>query len=61
MLSCANSLWFAERIGSLDVTAPPPKVAQDGRRKSVFAEAYNPEDDEEDEKPVSIFYELFSS
>ncbi|CAL8103240.1 unnamed protein product [Orchesella dallaii] len=40
-----------ERLGSQDVTAPPPKTNQDGRRKSVFAEAYNPEEDE-DEKHV---------
>lgn len=46
---------FTEGIGSgdVDVTAPPPKVAIDGRRKSVFAEAYNPEEDEDDEKMVS--------
>lgn len=39
------------RVGSEDLTAPPPVVNQDGRRKSVFAEAYNPEEDGDGETP----------
>lgn len=36
--------------------AEPPVTRFSTRRKSVFAETYNPEDDEEDEgPPVNIF------
>lgn len=47
-------MGFAERVGSQDVTAPPVVVNQDGRRKSVFAEGYNPEEDEDTERPVGF-------
>lgn len=46
----ASNTPSSERMGSMDVTAPPPKVQENGRRKSVFAEAYNPEEDDEEEK-----------
>ncbi|CAG7836926.1 unnamed protein product [Allacma fusca] len=36
----------------LEVDEPPPPVRNVGRRKSVFAEAYNPEEDEDDKPPV---------
>lgn len=41
-----------EGMGEVDATAPSNMVHADGRRKSVFAEAYNPEEDGDDEKIV---------
>ena len=37
---------------------PPPPVRNVGRRKSVFAEAYNPEEDEDDKPPVRLLLSL---
>jgi len=41
-----------EPADELEGDDPPPPVRNVGRRKSVFAEAYNPEEDEDDKPPV---------
>ncbi len=56
------SLWIGCRLSIIVPDSRLSPVPEDapyssyGRRKSVFAEAYNPEDDEVEEKAVSQVY-----
>jgi len=43
-----NNLFFLE----------PPRVNYSSRRKSVFAEAYDPEEDEDDGEKVTILCKI---